>query len=229
MSRPTTRTVPAQPSARLRRGVRTLTAAVLAGGVATALSVGVGARTPAALADPGDTFVAIGTSQLVQSEDLSAILVPLDVETVTLHEDGDFSSCLGEGSSWRQVLRGSARPITATWTRAKHTDEQLDERIAQASSTARAKAWEHTLVTETIRACRTPRYDFHYGPVQKSRVGSAHATWALSYRGKASKPDGGVVVVRRGTNVGYLQVNGTWGDPGQDLESVAKVAADRLA
>lgn len=227
MNRPTTAAGP-QRRGPARRRLRAVTSTLLAGGVAAAVTASLGASTPAASADPGDTFVAIGSSQLVQSEDLSAILVPLDVETVTLHQDGDFSSCLGEGNPWTAVLPGSARPLTAVWTRKGHPDDQLTQRIAQASSVAKAKTWESTLVREGVKACRTPTYDFHYGPVQTSRVGSGYATWALSYRGGSHRADGGVVVVRKGTNVGFLQVDGTWGDAGQTLESVAKVAADRL-
>lgn len=229
MSRPSTSSTRRPQRARLRRGARALGATLAAGGLAAALSTALGAAPDVAAADPGDTFVAIGSSRLLQSEDLSAVLVPLDTATVVLNRDGDFSSCLGEGSTWREVLPGSARPITGTWTRRHHPGQQIEERIAQAPGVATAQGWERTLVDQAVRACRTPTYDFHYGPLQRSRVGSAYATWALSYTGTSTKPDGGVVVVRDGTSVGYLQVSGAFGDAGQTLESVAKVAADRLA
>lgn len=229
MSAPVTSHVDLLHRTRLRRTASALGATLLAGVVATALSVGVGSTPLEASADPGDTFVPIGTSRLLQSEDLEAIQVPLNRQRVSLRVDGDFSSCLGEGNSWTEVLPGSARPITGSWTRSGHAGEQIDERIAQASTVDAAARWERTLVADGIRACRTPTYDFHYGPVQKSRVGSAYATWALSYRGSSTKADGGVVVVREGTNVGYLEVHGTWGPADQTLESVAKVAADRIA
>jgi hypothetical protein len=44
-----------------------------------------------------------------------------------------------------------------------------------------------------------------------------------------TRPAGGVVVFRKGTNFGIVQVSGTWGLADQMMESVAKVAVDRLA
>ena len=81
-----------------------------------------------------------------------------------------------------------------------------------------------------VRDCQgKPKgYDFHYGPITSSRVGSGYATWALSYRGTSTHPDGGVVVFGKGTNVGFIEVDGTFGSADQTMESVAKVAVDRL-
>lgn len=211
-----------------RRVVRSLALTLSAAALATAASVGLGTAPQPAQADPGDTFVAIGSSQLVQSEDLSSIQVPLDTATVRVNHDDDFSSCLGEGNSWTSVLQGSPKPIMAAWTRAGHDDQSLYESIAQAKTTAKAKAYEKTLVNQAIRTCQQPVYDFHYGALQTSRVGSGHATWALTYRGQEKRPSGGVVVIRKGTNVGLVTVNGAFGTAGQTMESVAKVATDRL-
>ncbi len=183
-----------------------------------------------AQADPGDTFVAIGSSQLVQSEDLAAIQVTLDTGTVTLNRDDPFSSCIGEGARWTEVLRGSPKPVRMAWTSRRHDDQALYETIAQAKTAAQAKRFAATLVSEGIRDCQRKPYkwDFHYGPTTTSRVGSGSATWALSYRGKQARPDGGVVVIRKGTNVGIIHVSGTWGPVDQTMESVAKVAVSRL-
>lgn len=173
----------------------------------------------------------IGSSQLVQSEDLGSIQAPLDTETVGLNRDDDFSACLGEGNPWTAVLPGSPKPITGTWTSRSHRDRALSESIAQAETPAQAKRYYQTLRDAGIRACQgEPKtYDFHYGPTEFSRVGSGYATWALSYRGDDTRPDGGVVVFRKGTNVGMIHVSGTWGPADQTMESVAKVAVHRLA
>jgi hypothetical protein len=218
---------------RSSRGVRRTAAAlavtVVAAGATTLTSALIGVGPSTAAADPGDTYVPTGSSQLVQSEDLQAIQSRLDTEKVVLNRDGDFSSCLGEGSSWTQVLPGSPKPVTGTWTRRKHQDQSLYESIAQAKTVAEAKRWEKTLVSSGIRACRTPVYDFHYGPVQSSGIGSGHATWAVSYRGDEKLAEGGVAVVPLDKTVGFVQVNGTWAAPaGQTMESVAKLAVDRL-
>ena len=185
----------------------------------------------AAQADPGDTFVPIGSSQLVQSEDLAAIQVTLDTEAVTLNRDDDFSACLGQGNRWTQVLRGADKPVTAAWTSRRHEDQALYESIGQAKTPGKAKHYAKTLIKDAIRGCQRSAspWDFHYGPTESSRVGSGRATWALSYRGDATRPDGGVVVIRKGSNFGLVQVSGTWGPADQTLESVAKVAVDRLA
>ena len=82
-----------------------------------------------------------------------------------------------------------------------------------------------------IRNCQgtKSKRDFHYGPTETSGVGSGTATWALSYRGDETSPDGGVVVFRKGSNFGFIQVSGTWGPADQTMESVAKEAVSRLA
>ncbi|MET1004282.1 MAG: hypothetical protein ABWX96_01970 [Propionibacteriaceae bacterium] len=214
-------------SATSRRRLARSACALVAASLAAAGSFWLGGA-PTAQADPGDTFVPIGSSQLVQSEDLAAIQVSLDTERVVLNRDTDFSSCLGEGNAWTTVLRGSPKPITSLWTRQGRDDRSVSESIAQAKDPAQAQRFATTLVNSAIRACRTPKFDFHYGPIQSSSVGSGYATWALSYSGNERHADGGVVVIRKGTNVGFLQVNGTWGPADQTLESVAKVAVDRL-
>ena len=214
-------------STTIRRAIASSACAlVAAGSVAAALGVG---AAPTAQADPGDTVVPIGSSRLVQSEDLQAIQVTLDTERVVLNRDDAFSACLGEGNTWTSVLRGSPRPVSALWTRQGHDQQSLTESISQAKNAAQAERYATTLVDSGIRACRKPKLDFHYGPVQSSRVGLGYATWALSYSGNQRHADGGVVVIRKGTSVGFLQVNGTWGPADQTLESVAKVAVDRLA
>lgn len=222
----TTRTTPPRTT---RRTVRSLALALSAAAVATATSAALGSA-PLAQADPGDTFVAIGTSQLLQSEDLVSIQVPLDTQTVELNRDNDFSSCLGEGNPWTGVLPGAPMPITSTWTSRSHDDQALNQNIAQAKTAAQAKRYTTILLRDAVRLCRegSSRFDFHYGPTQWSRVGSGTATWALSYTGDERRPDGGVVVFRKGTNFGIIHVNGTFGSAEQTMESVAKEAVDRL-
>lgn len=217
-----------RPPRRARRALGTAGVAVAAAGVTTVASVLLGAGPSPAMADPGDTYVATGSSQLLQSEDLATVLVPMDTGKVVLGRDADFSSCLGEGSSWTQVLPGSPKPVTATWTRRGHRNESLTESLAQAPNEAVAQQWEAILVQGGIRACRKPTYDFHYGPLHNDPVGSGRAHWAVSYRGESKKADGGVAVVRLGTSVGFVEVNGRWGPSWQTMESVAKVATDRL-
>jgi hypothetical protein len=172
----------------------------------------------------------MGSSQLVQSEDLAAIQVKLDIESVVLNRDADFSSCLGEGNPWTAVLPGSPKPIQATWTSQGHNDQALYESIAQAKTPAKAKQYTKTLISSGIRACQGKKspWDFHFGPIESSSVGSGYATWAVSYNGRHNQPDGGVAVVRKGSNFGIISVTGTWGPADQMMESVAKVAADRL-
>jgi hypothetical protein len=218
---------PVRPS-RTRRTVGTLALTLSATALATAASIGLGATPPSAQADPGDTYVAIGTSQLVQSEDLTAIQVPLDAAAVRVSRDTDFSACLGEGNSWTSVLKGAAKPMSVTWTRTGRDDQALYETIGQADSAAQAQAYATTLIKSGIKACQQPKFDFHYGPLQSSRVGSGYATWALAYRGKETKPSGGVVVIRKGTNVGLVEVSGRFGPVDQTMESVAKVTTSRL-
>ncbi len=214
-------------SVTFRRAITSACTLLTAGTVAAA-SFWLG-MAPTAQADPGDTFVPIGSSQLVQSEDLDAIQMTLDTEKVVLHRNTDFSSCLGEGNAWTSVLQGSPKPISAAWTKRGHRDQLLTESIAQAKTGAQAESYATTLVNSAIRACRKPKFDFHYGPIQSSSVGSGYATWAVAYKGNSSHPDGGVVVIRKGTNVGFIQVSGSWGPADQTMESVAKVAVDRLA
>ncbi|GAA1845202.1 hypothetical protein ACFFOM_14140 [Microlunatus capsulatus] len=219
---------PTRTPSRCRRALGAVAFAAVAAGATTLASLGLGAGLVPAQADPGDTFVALGSSRLVQSEDLLALQIPLDTAKVQLGRDTDFSSCVGEGRPWTSVLPGSAAPVAGTWTQRGHRGPAISEHLAQAATDAQAARWARTLVDEGIRACRTPGRAFHLGPLQTSRVGSGEATWALSYRGDRRTADGGVVVVRKGTTVGYLQVRGTWGPADQTLESVAKVATDRL-
>lgn len=209
-----------------RRAITSACTLLTAGAVAAA-SFWLG-MAPTAQADPGDTYVAIGSSQLMQSEDLEASQVTLDTEKVVLHRDTDFSSCLGEGNPWTTVLTGSPKPISAAWTKRGHPDQLMTQSIAQAKTAAEAERYATTLVNSAIRSCRQPKFDFHYGPIQSSGVGSGFATWAVSYKGKGTHADGGVVVIRKGTHVGFIQVSGTWGPADQTMESLAKLAVDRL-
>src|SRR4051795_11410524 len=96
----TTRTATSRP----RRTVSALALTVVGSGAAALATAGLGVTTPAAQADPGDTLVAIGSSRLVQSEDLAALQLTLDRESVVLGQDADFSSCLGQGNPWTSVL-----------------------------------------------------------------------------------------------------------------------------
>ena len=224
-----TRSTAPRPVRGLRRTAGVLALALTAAGVTTATSALLGVAPPVAQADPGDTYVPTGTSQLVQSEDLESILIPLNTEKVMLGRDPDFSSCLGEGNRWTEVLPGSPKPVSSVWTRPRHPDEVLTEYIAQAPNEAEAKRWEATLMADGIKACRKPvRYDFHFGPLHTGHVGPGTATWAASYRGQATRADGGVAVVREGVNVGFLEVTGTWNPAWQTMESVAKVATHRF-
>lgn len=227
----TARTIRSPRAIFTRRSVRSLAITVTAAATATVAAVGLGLGPTIAQADPGDTFLPIGSSQLVQSEDLAAIQVRLDTETVVLNRDDDFSSCLGEGNSWTEVLPGAQKPITATWTSRRHDDQALYESIGQAKTAAEAKRHAKTLLKLGIRNCqaKTSPWDFHYGPTASSGVGSGTATWAVSYRGKSTRPDGGVTVFSKGTTFGFIQVSGTWGPADQTMASVAKVAVDRLA
>lgn len=220
-----------EPRIPTRRGSRSrlLAVGVLATAAAT-LAASLGLSSPDAQADPGDTFVRIGSSQLIQSEDLSAIQIPLDTASVELNRDQDFSSCLGEGNPWTAVLPGSATPIAAHWTNQHRRAMGLSEWIAQAESPRKARGYAARLLNKAVRACQGEHdgYDFHYGPTTSSRVGSGKATWAVSYRGGNPQPDGGVVVFRKGSNVGFIQLTGTRGPFEQTMESVAKVAVHRL-
>lgn len=226
---PSTSTSTASPRPRrFRRAAGALALALLAAGAGTVTSGLLGAGPTVASADPGDTFVPTGSSQLFQSEDLDAAVVPLDSGHVVLGRDGDFSSCLGEGTSWTQVLPGSPKPVSILWTRRGHRDQTLAESLAQAPTEAQAKKWAATLVASGVQACRKPTTDFHYGPVHTDPVGSGVASWAVSYRGKQTHASGGVAVVRQGTSVGFVQVSGSWGPSGQTMESVAKLATQRL-
>ncbi len=213
-----------------RPKARSLALTVSAAAAATAMSLALGVAPQPAEADPGDTFVRLGTSQLLQSENLTAIGVPLDTERVTLNRDQDFSPCLGEGNRWTEVLEGAPRPITAQWSRRGHDGQGLTEYIAQARTAAAAEQYADTLLRQEIRRCRegSSPFDFHYGPTRRSGVGNGTATWALSYTGNDANPDGGVVIVRKGTNFGVVYVNGAFGDAEQTLESVAKESVHRL-
>ena len=112
---PTTTSTPQRTTG--RRSVRTVALTVAAAAAATLTTLALGFTPQAAQADPGDTFVAIGTSQLVQSEDLSSILVPLDTASVELNRNPAFAPCIGGSGRWTQVLKGSPRPIAAYWSR----------------------------------------------------------------------------------------------------------------
>lgn len=203
--------------------------AVVAAGATTLASAVLGVGPTPAQADPGDTFLAIGSSQLVQSEDLAAIQVRVDTEQVNLRPKGDITSCPGAGHSWTQLLPGSGKPLTATWTRRGHDDETLFEAIGQAKTEAQAKRWEKALVRTGIGGCSTPTSNFSYGATSSSNVGSGHATWAVTYSAGETSPEGGVAVIRKGTNVGFVVVSRNWGPADQMMESVAKVSVDRLA
>lgn len=218
-----------------RRPIRSLVMATVtiaaAAVAATIASAGPGSAPNLAQADPGDTFLPIGSSQLLQSEDLTSIQVKLDTAKVVLNRDDDFSSCLGEGNPWTAVLKGSNKPFTVSWTSRRQADKGLTESIAQAPTPAEASRYAKTLVDEAIRGCQGSKssWDFHYGPTTSSPVGSGSATWALSYTGNSKRPDGGVIVFSKGTNFGILHVTGTWGPADQTMESLAKVAVSRLA
>lgn len=226
---------PSTPSWMTRRPTRRVTrSSVLMGGVlataAATLTASLGLGFSTVQADPGDTFVPIGSSQLIHSDDLASIRFRLDTANIELNRDEDFSACLGAGNPWTGVLPGSPKPIKATWTSRRHRDRALYESIAQAKTPRQAKRYTTTLVDEAVRACQgePDRYDFRYGPTTTSRVGSGRATWALSYRGDNTRPDGGVVVFRKGANFGFIQVAGTRRSTAQTMESVAKSAVHRL-
>ncbi|WP_375423556.1 hypothetical protein [uncultured Friedmanniella sp.] len=219
---------PTSSSRRGRHALGRAGVAVAAAGVTTLASALLGAGPSPAQADPGDTYVATGSSQLLQSEDLQSLQVPLDTAKVVLGRDGDFSSCLGEGNRWTDVLSGSPKPVTSVWTRRGHPGEQLSEHLAQAPTEAVAKKWEATLVSQGIKACRKPTTDFHYGPVHVDGVGAGNASWAVFYRGNAKYAHGGVAVIREGVNVGFVEVYGHWGPSWQTMEGVSKQAVHRL-
>ncbi|MEU4392149.1 hypothetical protein [Kribbella sp. NPDC023855] len=217
-----------------RRPIRTLVLVTVAGAAATAASAGLGlgsGPTKTAQADPGDTVLPIGSSQLLQSEDLVSIEVPLDTAKVVLNRNDDFSSCLGEGNPWTAVLQGSAKPVTVSWSSRRNANQGLSESIAQAKTPAEAKGYAKTLVDEAIGQCQGSKsdWDFHYGKTTSSPVGTGTATWALSYTGDSKRADGGVIVFSKGNNFGIMHVTGTWGPAGQTMESLAKVAVSRLA
>ncbi|HEY5820501.1 MAG TPA: hypothetical protein VIT20_00905 [Propionibacteriaceae bacterium] len=229
MTNATTSRTSAGRTHRTRRVVRSLALTLAAGAVASA-AVGLGQGPSLAQADPGDTFVAIGSSQIVQSEDLVSIQIKLDTETVTLNRNNDFSACIGEGNRWTDVLPGAKKPVTAAWNSRSAKNKALYESIGQAETPAVAKSYANTLLKAGVRACQGTKspYDFHYGPTESSSVGDGYATWAVSYRGTSTKPDGGVAIIRKGDKFGIVQVSGTWGPADQMMESVAKVAVDRL-
>jgi len=216
-------------SPRAPRRVRSL--ALLLGATATAgaASLALGLAAPTAQADPGDTFVPLGTSRLLQSEDLDAIRVPLHTGTFTTGADSYFSACVGEGL-WSDVLPGTGLPVGATWKNRRAADGALYESVGQETTPARATKRAATLVRVGIRNCQgsSAPFDFHFGKTTSFRVGSGYATVAPSYRGTATRPDGGVVVVRKGASFGLIDVSGTWGPVDQTLESVAKEAVNRL-
>jgi len=216
---------PGAPTA--RRRLRSLALVLSAAAAASAASVALGPF--AAQADPGDTFVALGSSQLLQSEDLAAIQVPLDTGSVIVGRNPFFSACVGEGR-WSDAFPGASKPVKAAWSSRRNEDQGLFETVGQAKTAARAKSYAATLVRAGIRDCQgsSAPFDFHYGPTTSGRIGTGYATWAPSYRGKATRPDGGVIVFRKGTNVGIIDVTGSWGPNDQTLESLAKVAVQRL-
>lgn len=182
-------------------------------------------------ADPGDTAEPLGSSRLVQSEDLAAIQVKLDKLTVVLDQDEDFSSCLGEGNRWTEVLSGSPKPVTAVWQSQRNEGQALSQTIARAKTPAQAKRFAKTLVQDGIKDCqqgKDQKWDFYYGKTDSSGIGSGFATWAVSYTGDNKLPDGGIAVFHKGTTFGIIQVSGTWGPADQMMESVAKVAVSRL-
>lgn len=201
----------------------------LASAAVLAAGVGLASGSPTAQADPGDTFVPLGTSQLVQSEDLSSIQLPYDTAAVSVARDGDFSSCLGEDNPWTSVLPGSPKPFRLTWTTAKGHGA-LYETLAQAPTERDAKRFAKTLQAKAVRDCQGTRspWDFHFGPTTTDPVGSATATWALTYKGSSSRATGGIVVLRKGTTVGLVEVTTPSRATNQQLESIAKVTASRL-
>lgn len=211
----------------LGRRLRPLALVTAAAGVAATLIVSLTATPPTAGADPGDTYVPIGTSQLVQSEDLASIELPYNSQKIVLGKDSGFSNCLSGTTTWTQLLPGSAAPITATWRQRGHHGEMV-ELIAQARTETQAKQWEAKLITSAVRACTGSDKGWHYGSVHHDRVGNGEASWALLYTGTRRHADGGVVVIRKGTDVGFVDAEGDWAHPGQTMESVAKVAVDRL-
>ena len=216
------------PGTRTARGrVRSLALVLSAAAAASAASVALGPL--AAQAEPGDTLVALGSSQLLQSEDLAAIQVPLDTESVVVGRNPFFSACVGEGR-WSDVVPGARTSVQAAWSSRRDENQWLFETVGQARTAARAKSDAAKLVRAGIRNCQgsAAPFDFHFGPTTSGRVGSGYATWAPSYRGDATRPDGGVIVFRKGTNVGIIDVTGSWGPNGQMLESLAKVAVHRL-
>jgi len=73
-----------------RRTIRSLAITLAAAATATVAMAGLGLGPSVARADPGDTFLPIGSSQLLQSEDLAAIQITLDTQTVVLNRDEDF-------------------------------------------------------------------------------------------------------------------------------------------
>jgi hypothetical protein len=214
-------------SPRVRRTAGALALTLVAAGTATAVTSLFGVAPSPAAADPGDTFVAIGSSRLMQSEDLVASQIRLNTETVDINVKGDFASCPGDGNPKSERLLKSPKALTGVWERRGHDGQALSESIAQAKTETQAKRWEKMLVSD-LRACSKPNSNFYYGPTSSSGVGSGHATWVVTFSGDPVRPVGGVAVVRKGTNLGLVDVSGTWGPADQTMESVAKLATDRL-
>ena len=215
------------------RRARSLVLSLTGVAAATAATAGLALGPSTAQADPGDTFVPIGSSQLLQSEDLASdSALRVDKETVRLGIDPDFSSCAGEGSSMSDIVKSRVQPVSATWTSRRVRNQTVYESIAQAATPAQAKRLARRLLTATVRDCQRPKYDFHYGPTSESGVGSGFTTWAVSYRGNASRPDGGVAVFSKGTNFGFLEVSlpsESTAEVRQSVEGLAKEAVHRLA
>ena len=217
------------PTRTPRRRLRSLALLLGATASAGAASLALGIAAPTAQADPGDTVVPLGTSRLLQSDDLDAIQVPLHTGTFTSGQDRYFSACVGE-DLWSDALPGTGLPVAATWQNRRAADGAIYETVGQETTTARAAKRAATLVRIGIRNCQgsSAPFDFHFGKTTSFRVGSGYATVAPSYRGTAKRPDGGVVVVRKGLSFGLVDVSGTWGPVDQTLESVAKQAVNRL-
>ncbi|MDX2973042.1 hypothetical protein [Kribbella solani] len=173
---------------------------------------------------------AIGTSQLLQSGDLAAVSPKLDTANIALNWDEDFSSCLGEGNSWTETLRGARKAINVQWSSRKDPNLGLSESIGQAKTAAQAKGYAKTLIDKGIRGCQagTSQWDFHYGKTHTVKVGTGVATWAASYTGSSTRADGGIVVVVNGTNFGIIQTNATAGSVDKAIASLAKSAVKRL-
>jgi hypothetical protein len=198
-------------------------------GAAAALVTTAAPAVPAAAAAPAPAAAApaLGSKNLVQSNDFVPQGLVGVSATVDLTGGQGLSACSGEETMRVLTNGGAAAYASATWI-LDPISSTLVESLAQGSTDKAATSYEK-LLNDQVRSCQDEvAGHWYYGPAHAFTVTGGEGHWYTSYNGDGAV-SGGVAVIRSGNRVGIIEVAG---EPGSDpayIRGLAGIAISDLA